>query len=162
MLKVKMTTRNSLLLLLFIAFSACRNETKYHSFQYIKNKDWNKSDTLIYNIPVTASKGIYRLQIEIRHTDNYKYKNLWLEMSNNLKDSTRFVKDSIQLKLADKSGRWYGDGIGGLYQFDTLFTKRIIVSQTANNHSLRITHIMRDNSLPGIRDIGIRLDKIAD
>lgn len=158
---LKMRINSSILLFLIIFMASCQNDTRYHSYNSTSVDGWNKSDILVYDIPQSFEKGKYEIEIGIRHTEIYKYKNLWIEVKSNLTDAKKQECDSIQLILADKSGKWLGKGIAGIYQNDSLLTYNITVNNT-NKAKMSIRHIMRDKQLKGIRDVGIKLIKVSE
>jgi len=54
--------------------------------------------------------------------------------------------------LADRFGRWKGNGIGPSIQTQTIITSGIDISDSTQIH---IRHIMRLDTLKGIEQIGI-------
>lgn len=155
-----MRIKNSFIILLLIVMcTACNKQTKYHSYSPIPIEGWEKSDTIFFSLPKSFELNKYDLIIGLRHSDNYRYKNIWLEIGNNCKDSIHFEKDTIQMLLADKNNNWIGSGIGGMYQIDNKLPKTIELNQKCNSLKFYITQIMTDNPLLGINDIGIQLIK---
>ena len=75
------------------------------------------------------------------------YRDIWLSILQN--EQT----DTIHLYLANKNGNWKGHGIGEM----RLFTEEIPIRihQQDSIHSLQITHIMEDDTLRGVHDIGL-------
>ncbi|GAA6340129.1 hypothetical protein I090019C5_13670 [Phocaeicola massiliensis] len=99
------------------------------------------------------------MTIGIRHQESYPYRDLWMNISTNVKDTSTYTTDTLQLFLADKTGNWNGNGPGGLYQFTKLYTPSFTIAQDSASRNIRIVHIMTDNPLKGISDVGIRLEK---
>lgn len=110
-------------------------------------------------LPTSIPTGTYKMTIGIRHQENYPYRDLWLGISQSAKDTLTYSTDTLQLFLADETGNWNGDGPGGLYQFTRLYTPSFTIAQDSASRSIRIVHIMTDNPLKGISDVGIRLEK---
>lgn len=154
-------TKNKLLFLPIasLLLAACHDNTVYHSYKTIPTGGWNKSDTLVYALPTSIPAGTYRMTIGIRHQENYSYRDLWLGISQNVKDTLVYTTDTLQLFLADKTGDWNGNGPGGLYQFTQLYAPSFTITQDGGSRNIRIVHIMTDNPLKGISDIGVRLQK---
>ena len=153
---------NSFLIICFsLLMASCQNNTKYHSYRSTSTNGWHKGDTLIYQLPATLEKGIYAIEIGVRHNSNYKYRNLWVEITENLSSSKGVKRDSIQLILADKSGKWIGTGISGLYQNDSIINKTFKV-EYSYKPNIYVRHIMRDSNLKGISDVGIKLMKVSN
>lgn len=134
-------------LLLLICFS-CQKNTLYHSYQPVNPTGWHKNDTLVYTLDSTL-KGNASLtyQIGIRHKDSYPYRDLWVKIN----------EDTLHLYLTDSIGRWKGKGIGELRQLEIPFSKHMEAEDSLVE--FRIIHLMKDNPLSGISDIGIAIHK---
>lgn len=150
---------NSLFCVLYICFAvACTQNTVYHSYRSLPEEGWRKSDTLSFQIPITDSIPVtLRLFAEIRNRTNYPYHELYLHISQNLQDSTTWKNDTILIQLADSTGRWTGKGWGSIYQSEIFF--KSIRPLHPGNYQLRIISEMQDELLPGINDVGIRIEK---
>ena len=127
---------------------ACHNQTYYHSYQPVCKTGWYKNDTLIFTLkkPI-INHSTHEYKIGIRHKDSYKFRDLWLTIN----------QDTIHLYLADTQGHWLGNGIGEIRQITFPFTF------TPTNDSIkeiRITHIMQQNPLLNLQDIGISIHEM--
>lgn len=145
--------------IIYLLLTACHSNTVYHSYNPIPTTGWSKSDTLVYTLPASIPAGTYEMTIGIRHQESYPYRDLWMNISTNVKDTSTYTTDTLQLFLADKTGNWNGNGPGGLYQFTKLYTPSFTIAQDSASRNIRIVHIMTDNPLKGISDVGIRLEK---
>ena len=136
-----------ILLTLWLAVSACQNNTYYHSYQSVSTAGWHKNDTLVYSLPNAINLLDYELEIGIRHKDTYKYRDLWLTIN----------EDTLHLYSADSIGKWKGKGIGNTrqltYPWDINRPSQDSISE------LRIIHIMKDSILSDIQDIGLQIKR---
>jgi len=130
--------------------AACGSENETSKYWNLGGDGWRYADTLVYDVDTTATADI---AVVVRHATNYEYSNLWLELSySTLDDSAR--TDTFNVILADDFGRWHGHGIGvGMQYADTLLRGVHLQDST----SLRLRHIMRADTLPGIEQVGIVL-----
>lgn len=136
----------SLGLFLFVLLVSCQESTYHYSYQPVHPTGWKKTDTLLFQLDSPlVNKQASLCQIGIRHKDTYKYRDLWLTVN----------QDTVHLYLADSTGNWLGNGIGELRQ---IMLPISFNPQGDSIKEIRITHIMQDNPLPGIHDIGIRID----
>lgn len=134
-------------LLLLMGFS-CQENTLYHSYQPVDATGWSKNDTLVYALDSTLNgKESYAFQIGIRHKDSYPYRDLWLKIN----------EDTLHLYLADSIGQWKGKGIGDLRQLQ--FPVTLPMEPEDSLREFRIHHLMKDEPLSGISDIGIAIQK---
>lgn len=171
-----------MLSILLGGLTACHTDTVYHVYRPVPEEGWSKQDTLVYTLPDSLKPGCYQLEMDVRHTDNYPYRDIWLEMAFERRtpqaniptlqeedslnipeqeldvpaDSMTWVRDTVHLYLADRQGRWLNGGtIGSLYQFYAPVGNFCLTNK--DGKKFRIVHIMKDNPLKGIHDIGIRI-----
>lgn len=156
--KMKALLRNSSLLLLTAWLTtACIEHTVYHSYQSIPAKGWGKRDTLLFRIPIADSLKTLRLTAEVRNKDEYAYQDFYLIVSHNLQDSTVFQTDTLKFILADKDGKWQGTGWGSLFQ--SALPLETAVARYAGNYTFKVAQGMKDETLMGITDVGIKIEK---
>ena len=144
--------RNYYILLSIIILFSCENNTyeNYHSFHH---KGW-KSDSLVtFNYIITDTNKRYDLSLKIRHTVEYEFQNLFIFLEDN-------NKDTLEIYLANKNGKWLGEGISDVREFEHVFAKgRLFTRQ--GSYSINIEQAMRYGegakieSLKHILDIGL-------
>lgn len=132
---------------ILLLFASCQ-ETIYYSYQPVEYTGWDKNDTLIFKFhtPISTHESL-EYQIGIRHKDSYKYRDIWLTIN----------RDTVHLYLADSIGRWKGNGISGLCQITFPYNPSRLHNDSIKE--LQITHIMQENPLPGIHDLGISIQR---
>ena len=69
------------------------------------------------------------------------------------------LEDKLEITLADPSGRWLGEGFGGLKTVETLFRENVFFP-VSGNYTIRVKQGMRENKLEEISDIGVRVEKV--
>ena len=141
-----------LIIVSVLSLSACQTDTTYHQYREVPSAGWSRKDTISFPLPADFTYHRYALEIGLRHTEAYPYKDLWVEIIHPL--TPVIPPDTIHLRLADKKGNWFGAGSSNcLYQFtQSLGT---ITCYPADS-LLQVTHLM-STPLTGITDIGIRL-----
>lgn len=138
---------NSFVWLILLLLTSCQRNTLYHSYQPVNSMGWHKNDTMIYSLNSPIASQNLMLEIGLRHTDAYPYRDLWLNVN----------QDTVHIYLTDSVGHWKGKGIGELR---SLIQTVSFSHQKDSIKDIRITHIMTDKNLIGIHDIGIRIDKM--
>ena len=114
-------SKNKFTLLAVVLFwiTGCSDYRAYHQFYSIPEGKWSKTDSLIYeipNLPQTAT-----LQLELRFTSEYPYKDIYVGVRENLSDSTSFRVDTLRIPLTHIDGRSKGSSLGKLYQTATAY-----------------------------------------
>lgn len=120
-------------------------------FQSLPSEGWAYGDTLRFfaqGVDTLAADGA--LAVAVRHTNGYPYSNLWLEIS--LPQADTVQADTVDIRLADPFGRWFGTGIGVSYQHVDTVYPRISIPGGA---PVTVRHIMRVDTLADIEQIGL-------
>jgi gliding motility-associated lipoprotein GldH len=144
-----------LLLLLIIA---CDRNRVFEEYQPIPHDGWHKDALINFNVPITDTFENHNLYINVRNDVKYSYSNLWLFVEINQPGEIS-VTDTFELSLADPSGRWLGDGFGGVKTRQVVF-RRNVFFPVSGEYKFNIQHGMREELLQGITDIGFRVEKL--
>ncbi|MBR1787317.1 MAG: gliding motility lipoprotein GldH [Paludibacteraceae bacterium] len=138
----------SILIIALLFLTACQKKPVYSSYQMIRHQEWNMDNILWFDIPTPDTTNHYDIILSIRHTNRYRYQNLWLFTELNGK------ADTIEFYLADEFGLWLGNGVGDtkempvLYMTDYQFPPDSLIT-------IKIQQGMRDSLLQGIQDVGV-------
>lgn len=133
-------------------FSGCSlKQNRYSEFCSFDDGKWAYADSLMFTPELEDSIVSGMLTVCVRHSHAYPYSNLWIEVAQKTTDSTT-IKDTVEIRLADDFGRWFGNGTGVSYQLvDTLPRPYTLV----NGRPLQVRHIMRNDTLAEIEQIGV-------
>lgn len=151
--------RYALLSVVVCLLSACHTNTRYHVYHSVPGgENWQKTDTVVFELPPEVPAGTYQMEVGIRHTGAYPYRDIWLSVTRVDGDFVPSNTDTLHVYLADEKGQWSHEGaVGGLYQAAYVWSKPVVLTTDSVGRSFRIVHLMRKNPLPGISDVGIRL-----
>ena len=141
--------RNYLLVFFGVILFSC-SKTRYENYYSFNNKGWN-TDTIIsfkYTIVDTVNK--YDMRLKIRHTVNYEFQNLFLFL-----DGAN--KDTIEINLANKMGKWIGSGISDIREVEYVFDKKREFDKKGD-YELKVEQAMRYGSLDKIENLEHILD----
>jgi gliding motility-associated lipoprotein GldH len=133
---------------------SCQNNIIYTSFKTLPQSGWDADSSLYYNPTITDSTANYQIQITIRHTDAYPYQNLWLFMDI-YKDSLNSIQDTIECYLANERGEWLGGGLS-IHELPLLYDDSYQFATNGEYH-IAVTQGMRNDTLVGIREVGIKI-----
>ena len=115
--------KNGFLGLFFLLIISCSKEIIFEEYKFFENQIWNYEKGVFFNYLVVDTISQNKVIIKVRHTTEYEFQNLFL-----LIDSEG-VRDTVELKLADKEGSWLGSGIGDVREHEILYKKNMIFSQ---------------------------------
>lgn len=136
----------------------CQSPTNYHAYQPVPLMGWSGHDTLVFT--PTLPTGAYEIEVSVRHHEQYPYQNLALTLSYQLNDSVVLPRDSVAFLLTDEEGKWYGAGVSSLYQFTHPEKLQLTIAQGDTLTTIYITHSMRNATLQGVTDVGLRINKV--
>jgi gliding motility-associated lipoprotein GldH len=146
--------------LLFITSCPLPSCTQLDTFEKntsIPNYQWQSSFAAKGSFAITDTAVAYNAYIVLRHSDAYKYNNIWLNVGiQPPADTMRYQKVDLQLGIDDKG--WTGAGMNDIWeQRQILFTGRHF--KTTGTYNFSIKQIMRDDPLPAIMSAGLRVEK---
>ena len=153
--------KNKLLIYnLFIAFilllTSCKQLDTFEKDTNIPKYEWKSSFAATGNFLVSDTTSIYDAYIVIRHTDAYKYNNIWLNLGIQFPgDSMQYQK--INVDLASDAEGWKGTGMNDIWEIrKQIFSNPL---KKPGTYNFTITQIMRDDPLPAVMSAGLRLEK---
>lgn len=135
--------------------SCSHNEVffEYHSFA---NAEWNRDNPAVFNVNIEDNSQPYNISIELRNNNTYPFSNIWLFVEYKMPNGTSCA-DSISAELADVYGKWYGKGLS-LYNLSIPYETLILFPDTGT-YVYSISQGMREYTLKGISDIGLKVSK---
>lgn len=136
---------------------SCDSSRVYDQYKSVDAQGWYKSDTLVFQPEIADTAQLYNFIINVRHNTDYGYRNLYFFTQTHFPDGS-MVEDTLELMLADKSGEWYGSGYGAIRSAEVMVMQRARFHQEGK-YQFEIRQAMRSDSLRGIEDIGIRIEK---
>ena len=138
-----------------ILLTSCHDQTVSDQVISTNTDGWKYSDKISFEYAISDTLASYDILIHVRNTKNYPYSNLWLFIET-LSPAGNYQKDTIEITLADETGKWLGKGSQSIntmlvpYKNDVHFSERGI-------YKTQIQHAMRDSILTDITDIGLRV-----
>ena len=139
--------------------TACTRLDVFEKNMVIPKNQWPYSLQPAFDFIIKDTTASYNLYIVLRHTDAYRYNNIWLNVGTQSPgDSTRYQKFELQLGTDAKG--WEGTGMDDIWELRKLITNGPVKFNKAGNYHFSVAQIMRENPLPNIMNIGIRVEKI--
>ena len=138
---------------------ACTRLDVFEKNIIIPKNQWANSLQPTFNFIIKDTTAFYNLFIVLRHTDAYRYNNIWLNVGTQSPgDSTRYQK--FELQLGSDAKGWEGTGMDDIWELRKLITNGPVKFNKSGNYHFSVAHIMRENPLPNIMNIGIRVEKV--
>lgn len=145
-----------LLLGSFFLFS-CDSNRIFEKNHEIPGNNWAADQKIKFEVDITDTVSGNHVFINLRHAGNYSYSNLFLFINTTFPDG-KTTKDTAECILADDKGKWFGKGIGDMWEARILFKRNVRFSQSGT-YVFEYEQAMRIDKLPGIMDVGLRIEK---
>lgn len=145
-------------LITIISFTACTQIDLYEKNTVIPGSKWNSDYAASGSFTITDTISSYKVFIVLRHTDMYRYNNIWLNVGLQPPgDSMRFQRKEIQ--FGNDANGWFGVGMNDIWELRSAITDEPKRFLRAGTYNFSITQIMRDDPLNHVMSAGIRLEK---
>lgn len=149
--------------------TSCTTIDLYEKVVPVPAHHWQSSFKPQFTFQIRDTTVPYQFYILLRHNNKYKYNNIWVNLWGKAPADTQ-QKLSLELPLASKEG-WLGTGM------DDIFEHRIRVGGEAGkltflkpaaegyyftkpgDYTFTLEQIMRDDPLPDVMNVGLRLEK---
>ena len=127
--------KKSIILILIVMFFACSDKEGFQKYKRLKNQEWASEDTIKFDFFIKDTLSEYNLFFNLRHTVNYEYRNLFFFMH------SEENRDTIEVMLSDKNGKWYGKGVGEIREIQTKLASKKYNKK--GKHSIILEQAMR-------------------
>lgn len=149
-------------LLAVVMLPGCRPGPEFQDHFTIPGNAWKSTFRPEFRFRIEDTAAAYQLFLIVRHTDDYRFQNIWLNLDSKGPGDSAYSLNRAELTLAAPNGRWLGRGLGAMYE------QRVPVNtinnpayfRRAGEYTIRLTHDMRQDPLTDIVTVGIRLEKL--
>ena len=144
-----------------LLFLACCNSKSESIYSVFEEDVWHADSIITLNHSIVDSITKHNLYLKIRHTTDFEYQNIFLFVD--FQDK----RDTIEVALSEKNGKWLGSGFGDVKEVECCFAKEIIFSskKTCNvtvEQAMRYGEQPVITNLKGIIALGINIKKSED
>lgn len=143
-------------LLLFLLWSCSESYVLEESFE-IPKQTWNYQDSMLIKVPVTDTKQRYNLYLDVEHSTEFAYQNLYVRINTAFPSGER-VADKVSLELADDTGQWHGKCNSQDCTLRIVLQENIYFKE-AGEHQISIEQYMRQDALEGVNGLSFKLSK---
>lgn len=154
-----MNNIRSILIICFTAglLSACKNGVLVDSFSSVSEKGWIHSQTPEFTFEIEDTLHYTNVFLNLRITGDYPFSNLYVVAHLLIPDSS-VQSQKTNLVLARDDGKWLGKGMGDVITYNLpLMQNRAL--KKPGKYTIRLEQYMRVDTLPGIKDVGIKVTK---
>jgi gliding motility-associated lipoprotein GldH len=143
---------------LLISFFSCNTLGTFEKNIAIPKHSWMSSFKPEISFEIQDTSTRYNVYVVIRHLDAYRYNNIWLNIHMQFPGDTGTTQ-ALDLRLATDDRGWLGSGMDDVFEHRVLITKEPQFLTRKGTYRFRIEHLMREDPLDYILNIGIRVEK---
>lgn len=155
--KSKPVFRRMLLLFLIITsigLTSCGDEAFFSETREIRGT-WKAADGQEFTFPVEDTIAGYNIYFDLRTTTDYRWQNIFIFMDME-RDGVLVLRDTFEIDLADKTGKWTGEPTGTLVDNHIRILDEFVFP-SPGEYTIRIEQAMREMELSEISDVGLSI-----
>ena len=147
-----------------VLLAGCTDGLLHSETRPVPDGVWQQAWQPEFEFSVADTLGQFDTYIDIRHTGDYGFSNLILFVTLK-RPNGHAVRDTVEIPLADATGRWLGKGLGFirstgreahvLYKYNNRFPQ-------TGRYSVVLEQAMRVDPLQGIIDVGVSTEQHKD
>lgn len=120
---------------------------------------WDKKTEQKFDLQISDFQNPKNIIFVVRNNSDYPYSNIRFIVNFTDFQSKKTQTDTLNYILAKPNGEWIGTGFGDTKE--TLFQYRLNHKFPANGkYRVGVIQAMRKDKLPGIEDIGVKLENV--
>lgn len=144
-------------LMLLIGLMACNPQVVFEQNKKVDSQGWEFTHFYEFQETFTDTTALYDLFLNVRNNTDYPYSNFIVFFETEFPDG-RIFRDTIETILADRGGKWTGTGFGNI-KTNSFHFRKDVWFPLEGEYIFRIEQAMRRELLPGITDIGLRIER---
>ena len=148
--------RLSIFLFLVLMVSACGPDYIFEKKDTFGPKGWPYADSLFYSVSITDTLRIYNLYLDVDHTDDYAYQNMYIRIHTTFPDQQKLT-ERVSINLAAKNGVWNGQCSGKNCQLRVNIQQGAFFNQPGD-YTFMVEQFMRHDTLSGITGIAFSIE----
>lgn len=141
-----------------LLLAACTHRPVAYEYRSTPVEGWEPGDSLHFRIDTLRQSADYVLTLGLRSSSAvpYPFQSVWLVVTQQWHNPERTLRDTVECRLTSPDGDVEGTGVS-IYQVEQpLRQLRLTEGSWAD---ITIIHCMRREVLPGITNVGIRLER---
>lgn len=152
--------RGKIFLLFFCAvfLCCCNSIDSFEINKTIPHQAWSSQLSAKGAFVITDTVSEYNMYVLLRHTDAYKYNNVWLNIGLQYPGEKMNFK-KVNLLLGNDQSGWEGIGMDDIWYVKKKLNIAPFTFQQKGTYYFSISNIMRDDPLLHVMSVGISVEK---
>jgi len=155
-------TRSSFLLNIILCclgatlFVSCQDGLFFVEYKDVSAEQWENEDTFVYTLPVSADDKDVAVRLGIRTKSTIPSRKLTVRVEQ-CRDARCVRTQRVTIEMYTKEGYPQGHGFPHVDYTSTPFSLHL---KKGVPYTLRVAHIMRQNPLEGIYQVGVMVEDV--
>lgn len=139
---------------------SCQHIDLYEKNLPIPGHQWQSSFKPEFEFTITDTAATYQLYIVLRHTEKYNWNNMWVNMEAQMPGGARQLF-KLELPLATNEKGWLGSAMDDIYEHRVplILDPEKFNFNKSGSYKFAVQHIMREDPLQHVMNIGLRVEK---
>jgi gliding motility-associated lipoprotein GldH len=140
---------------------ACDPDRVYEQNHTIPNNQWYIDSIPSFTFTVEDTTSAYNIYYNVRNANSYPYYNLYLTYYLLDEQGNQISARLQELTLLDaKTGKPLGNGLGDIFDHQIVALPNYKFNKKGN-YTIKLKQYMRQDPLPDIMSVGIRVEKAS-
>ena len=162
MVSVTKVLRNIISMFTVVVFlMCCKSIDTYELNCPIPNHAWNSTFIVKGSFMISDTTSLYNMYVVLRHTDAYKYNNIWMNIGLQYPQENMKYK-KVNLSLGSDQSGWEGTGVDDIWHVKKRLNKQPFKFQKSGQFRYSISNIMRDDPLLHVMSVGVCVEKSSN
>lgn len=149
----------TLFFLILLILGGCSQNKIFEDNYDIPQQKWEYNQKANFEVAIADTAQRYDVYLNLRHTEAYPYKNLWIIIHTTFPDG-KTQDRRVEVPLADSKGKWFGKGRSVINQQIQIQSNAIFPQ--IGKYQFAIEQNMRTNPLDHVLSVGIAIEKAAN
>ena len=145
------------LIFIFLFLSSCDSKVVFEENKKFPENRWEQKNNIDFTTEIKDTLTPHNIYINVRNAGGYQFSNLFVFFTTQTPTGKR-ERDTVELTLADPSGKWQGEGLGDIWDNRLLFKNNFLFPEKGI-YTFTLEQAMRIDPLPQLMDIGIRIER---
>lgn len=153
-------------MLIIIGLSSCKPVDVFEKTTAIPHHQWKADFPCEAGFDITDTSALYNVYLIFRHTDAYKYNNVWVNTGYQSPGQSGMTYKKLNFIIGDeKNSRWKGSGMDDIWEArelfpaDSLFAGNPTKFNKPGRYLFKLYHAMYDQPLDHVLNVGVRIEK---
>ncbi len=155
--RLRLLTNSFLVFICLGCLVSCDSQVVFEKNIKLDDNRWAQGNVIRLETEIKDTLSPMNMYINIRNAGGYQFSNLFIFLTTTTPENVK-ARDTLELILADESGKWKGDGMGDIFDNRILFKKNFHFP-VKGTYTFELEQAMRVDPLPQIMDAGIRIEK---